>query len=271
MVKYKISQDVTSNGIPCGTFGSGSRKLLLFIGGPGGFVPQGFTFKFMMNQRFSLCKEYTITVLTRKKGMNQGYTTEDMARDYAEAIRQDFGGHVDAVIGSSFGGMIALHFGADYPELYDKIVFAAATNELTPAGKELDLEYARLLAAGKKGKATATIMAAMREPGIKLRFLKFFARIMVPFFKFPDYPEFKQDVLIEANAEVSHDASEKLDKIINPSLILIGDRDFYFTVSSAEKLHEAMPNSVLKVYKNVRHDIEQDTGASQDLDEFLIQ
>lgn len=59
--------------------------------------------------------------------MTGGYTTRDMAGDYAQMISIDLGGYVEAAIGMSFGGMIAQHFAADYPELYGRLVIGSIT------------------------------------------------------------------------------------------------------------------------------------------------
>jgi hypothetical protein len=53
--------------------------------------------------------EYSIYLVSRKKGQPKGYSTRDMSNDYAEIIRHDFGGHVDVIIGISSGGLIAQH------------------------------------------------------------------------------------------------------------------------------------------------------------------
>ena len=61
-----------------------------------------------------------------------------MSNDYAEIIRHNFGGHVGIIIGTSFGGMIAQHFAADHPELFDHIVIAIAAHWMSDIGQQFD-------------------------------------------------------------------------------------------------------------------------------------
>mgnify|MGYP001278489597 CR=1 FL=1 len=104
MKKYPPIYGESSNRIPYVKFGEGPKTLLLFYGGPGNILPRGFTYATQVKDFFPFCEAFTIYLLMRRIGLAPGDTTESMARDYAEMIQADFSGHVDAIIGYSYGG-----------------------------------------------------------------------------------------------------------------------------------------------------------------------
>ena len=124
IAKITPTYGITSNNIPYARFGHGEKTLLLWSGGPGNNIPRGIAFDRLSHGLTSLLDEYTITLLTRKSGLRKGYTTRDMSDDYAELIRTEFDGHVDLIIGISYGGIIVGHFAADHPEMFDHIVMS---------------------------------------------------------------------------------------------------------------------------------------------------
>ena len=62
-----------------------------------------------------------------------------MSDDYAELIRNEFGGHVDMVMGVSYGGLIAQHFAADH------LVIVMSAHKISDAAKQIDMRYAELI------------------------------------------------------------------------------------------------------------------------------
>lgn len=98
--------------------------MLFFAGGPGNTVPTGLGASGFVRGMRAFTDEYTIILVTRKSALPEGYTTKDMADDYAELVRRDFDGHVDLVMGTSYGGLIAQYFAANHPEFLDPRVKA---------------------------------------------------------------------------------------------------------------------------------------------------
>jgi pimeloyl-ACP methyl ester carboxylesterase len=192
-----------------------------------------------------------------------------MSDDYAELIREEFGGHVAVVIGVSYGGMISQHFAADHADLCDHLVIAMSTHKLTEAGARLDTRFAELLSQGKYRQA-GTAMAEVLAPAGIGRWLASAAMWLVGGALFGSRSDtFKQDVLIEAEAEVTHDSIESLKCITTPVLILLGGNDFYFTADSAQEMAAMIPTSTLKIYPGKGHEIMTDKRFAQDVAEFI--
>ena len=69
--------------------------MMVFAGGPGNSLPTGTGFRIMTKSFDPFTDEYTIYFVTRKMGQPGGYTTRDMAGDYAQMISIDLGGYVE--------------------------------------------------------------------------------------------------------------------------------------------------------------------------------
>lgn len=271
MKKLNLVFDKSSNNIPYIRFGNGLRTLLLFHGGPGNILPEksGFGLKMLIKDFIPLSDDYRITLLVRKIGLKEGDNTETMAADYAEMIKQDYNGHADAILGCSYGGLIAQHFAADYPDLWEKLIIVGATNKVTAQGIEIDEKFTKFLIEGNTSKAFSTIYVVIQKNKIIRFFMKVFLRIFGFFMKAPTYPEFSKDILIELEAEKNHDASKKFPKISKPVLIIIGDEDFYFTKESAIDMNKQIPNSLLKIYEKTGHNITSHPNFLKDIKQYL--
>ena len=269
MAKSKPEYGIFKNSIPYARFGQGDRILFLLFGGPGNEVPKGFIFNTMAKGLNPFVEEYTIYVVTRKSGLHEGYTTKNMSDDYAELIKDEFGGKVDLIIGMSYGGMIAQHFAADHFDLFNHIVIAMAAHKVSKEGIEVDIKFAELLSKGNIKSAYVTIADAIYPPGFKRKLIKGLLWLVGTFAHKPEGKTFSQDVLIEAKAEVEHDAIDSLKKISVPVLLLCGEKDFYFPSEYIKEMDSLIKNSTLKFYENKGHEIIGEPRFAEDILEFI--
>ncbi len=241
--------------------GKGIKSSYFFLGGPGNDLPKGFGLDFYLKPFTPITNHYKLYLLTRKSGLPQNYTTVQMAEDYAEVIRADFDGKVHGVIGLSYGGIVMQHFCALYPTLAEKYIILSATHKVSEAGRRLDLKFAELQSKGKNGAAMALIAEAIFPKGIKRFFFRPILRLMGMFGGKHDSPTFAQDVLIEVQAEMTHDAQENLGKIQVPVIIVCGDQDYYFPIEFFEEMADLIPKATLKVFQGKGHDVYGDPRA----------
>lgn len=210
-------------------WGTGYKKMIIFPGGPGNTVPSSFMLKNLYSEFEPFTKEYSICIVSRKQGQPRGYSTRDMSNDYAEIIWHDFGGHVDLIIGTSFGGMIAQHFAADHPELFDHIVVAIAAHRMSDIGRQIDYKFAELLSQGKTRNATALLAEALAPTG-STSLIRCFNKIM--FWLMGGallgqmHGAYKNDVMVEAQAQLDHEAKDSLARIHVPVLVVCSTADF---------------------------------------------
>jgi pimeloyl-ACP methyl ester carboxylesterase len=251
-------------------WGTGNKKMIVFPGGPGNTVPSSFMIQNFYREFDPFMKEYSIYFVSRKKGQPKGYSTRDMSNDYAEIISHDFGGHVNLIIGTSMGGMIAQHFAADYPKLSDHIVIAIAAHKMSDIGKKIDYKFAQLLSQGKTRNAAATIVNALYPPGITAYLYKAMFWLMGGALLGQMHETFKNDIMVEAQAELDHEAKDSLTRIQVPILIIGGTADVYFPREYTEEMASLVNGSSLKLYEGKGHMSTLENEAfAKDIFEFI--
>jgi pimeloyl-ACP methyl ester carboxylesterase len=221
--------------------------MLFLAGGPGNTVPSGFGASGFVRGMRAFTDEYTIILVTRKSHLSEGYTTEAMADDYAELVRGELGGHVDLVMGTSYGGMIAQYFAANHPELFDRLVIVMSGPVVSDEAKRIDLRYAELINQHKDREAMVVRAEAAFSGVARLAMsaiLWLFGKSLLG--KVDE--TFRNDVVIEARAEADHDSRDILDRITTPTLVVGSTEDFAFPVSTVEDMARRIPGAQLKLY-----------------------
>lgn len=266
MAKLTYTYGTTGNNIPFARFGDGERTLLLWSGGPGNLIPTGLGMNRYSQGLIPLLDEYTITLLTRKFGLSPGYTTRDMSEDYAELIETEFGGHVDLIIGASYGGIILQHFAADHPEMCDHFIMLMASHKIEPQGAQLDYRFAELLSQNKPRQAYALISQVIAPNWLLGVLYKGLMYLIAPTMMGDGNTEtFRRDVMIEAQAELEHDALEAIQGIKAPVLVLGGEQDKYFPIEYFRETAALIPKATLITYPDRGHDLLGDTQVARDI------
>ncbi|MBU7033197.1 MAG: alpha/beta hydrolase [Theionarchaea archaeon] len=270
MVGKNIEYGSFYNRIPYARWGTGEKSMVIFTGGPGNTIPRGMGFQIMMKPLDSFIDTHTIYFLGRKQRQVKGYTTRQMADDYARLIEKEFNGSVDVIIGMSYGGLIAGHFAAEYPDHFRHIIFLVSAHKVSDTGKEIDYAFAQYLSQGKKRKAAVTILDALYSKGMTHALLKAIMWVIAPLVFKEEYASYKTDILIEAEAECMHDATESLRKITKPVLIIGGTEDVYFPRTLLEEAAGLINNAVLKLYEGRGHaDAMRDERFVHDMLDFI--
>lgn len=236
------------NCVPYNRSGHGSKPLLIFQGLMFENKPQsGMNFGYVF-----LEKDYTLYSVLRKPGLPQGYTLKDMAGDYAEMIRQEFGGPVD-VIGVSTGGSIVQHFAADHPDLVRRLVIHSSAHTLGERGKQVQLEVARLAQQGQYAQASAAILAFMfPQSGIGKTLSRpliwLLSRLMVSG-KTKDL----SDLVATIEAEDQHNFKSRLAEIQMPTLVIAGAEDPFYSQALFRETAQGIPNAKFILYEKMGH------------------
>lgn len=247
MAAAAISNGVSCNGIPFVRFGAGPKTMLFMAGGPGNTVPKGLGAAGFVRGMKAMTDEYTIVLVTRKSGLPSGYTTRDMSDDCAEMVREELGGHVDLVMGVSFGGMIALHFAADHADLFDRMVIAMSGHVVSDEAIGIDTRYADLISRGRDRDAMS-LRADAAFTGAARVLMKVVLWLFGKTLLGPVDDTFRRDVVVEARAEAQPIGADVLRRIHVPVLIVGSDADFAFPLQSTTELAAAIEGAELTVY-----------------------
>jgi pimeloyl-ACP methyl ester carboxylesterase len=255
----------TRNGLPYNRFGSGPRTAVVF---------QGLLFenkpltrldaRFVQRMYRWLEPEYTVYIVTRKKGLPEGCTLADMSDDYAEMIAAEFDGPVD-VIGTSTGGSIALQFGADHGELARRLVIHSGAYRLGPAGKDVQLRLRDLVQEGEWRRANATLMEFALKPAWYRSALAAAMSVLMTM-RAPDDPS---DLITTIEAEDAFDLRNRLGEIAVPTLVLAGAADPFYTEELFRQTAQGIPGAQLVLYPGMGHPA-RGTQSERDLRAFLL-
>ena len=243
----ELTSGVFANGIPFVKFGDGDKVMLFLAGGPGNTVPSGFGASGFVRGMRAFTDEYTIVLVTRKSGLPVGYSTSDMAEDYAQLVRSQFAGHVDLVMGTSYGGLIAQYFAARHPDLFDRLVIVMSGPVVSDEAKRIDLRYAELIGARRDRDAMA-LRAEAVFTGLARSAMAAVLWLLGPPLLGTIDDTFRSDVVIEAKAEAAHDSRGVLADIVVPTLVVGSSDDFAFPADTVEAMARSIPGAELMVY-----------------------
>ncbi|MFW9784448.1 MAG: alpha/beta fold hydrolase [Candidatus Heimdallarchaeota archaeon] len=186
------------------------------------------------------------------------------------------------IAGFSLGGMVVQHFVLNYPEIVNKIILIN-----TNPGFH-NKEALNLFVKGKIERYNIRIKDPVKafQHGARYYFSRKFWRMMEEDPKRKFYGIFSaedlikdsaedistpQDIINGAHAIAEHYTHDLLYKITHKTLILCAEKDRLSPILVNKKLHELLPNSILKVIKEAGHSsiFEKAPEVNQIILEFL--
>ena len=187
--------------------------------------------------------EFTVYVISRKRGLPQGYTTRDMAADYAKAF-EEIGPAV--IMGISLGGCIAQHFAVDFPQYVRRLVIAFAAGRVSEPGRQIPEHWLELARQQRWTEFYLGIAkVTMRE------YSHAFYHILLPLVR--RRPTDPSDFLVSLEASIAHDGSVALDRIQAPTLVIGGTDDIFFPQAMLRKTAQRIPHARLRLLDGGRH------------------
>lgn len=263
MAKQEVTKGYFKNGLPYFRIGSGPRNLVVFEGLNFVHKPLSGLGLRMMSSRFKrFAEDFTVYYVSRKPGLPAGYSMRDMSEDYATMIRNELGGPVD-VMGLSTGGPIAQHFAVDHPDLVRSLVLGMTGYRLTEQAAELQKRLGVMAQQGKWRSAAATLAAGMTSGAARPLLKAWFWLLGRAVLGSPSNPS---DGLVEIEAEDKHNFKERLVEIKVPTLVIGGDKDFFYPIRETA---DGIPNAKLILYKGAGHGAFMKRQFSEDVLAFL--
>lgn len=228
-------------------FGSGSKPLIMLPGlGDGLTTVKGTALPMALMYR-AYAGEYTVYMFSRRNRLPEGYGTQEMARDLKEAM-DALRIKKAALIGISMGGMIAQHFAADYPDRVEKLVLVVTSAEPNPILTESVSEWMDF---AKSGDHAALMDSNVRRMYSAAYYRK--NRWLIPVMGRLTKPESYDRFFIQANACLTHCASDRLAAITAPALVIGGAKDHTLGGEASRAIAAAIPHAALKIYAEWGH------------------
>lgn len=174
------------------------------------------------------------------------------------------------VVGTSFGGMVALNMALHEPERIDKMVL----NCTSPGGplpsfpieelERLDTEAAIEMKLG--------LLDSRWDPGADdpIPGLGAFYDTMIERMRLEPEPETKRGFLLQLEARAGHDVSNDLHRIGTTTLVCAGEYDDQAPLANSVNLVEEMPNASMKVFQGGHLFLIQDRSAFGYIVDFLV-
>ena len=266
------------------TQGSGPPVIMLH-GGPG--VGQLYLVVALGSESFPPQDFRWVAYDQRGSGRSTGgedpsrLTIEQFVEDL-DAVRAATGERRVALLGHSFGGLLALHYAVRYPDRVTGMILL----DPDPASRELWARHEEIVESRRTAAERAELDSISSVEGWELDPLEIEAYHLVrlrPYFgrqeawprlmlglRFGVYGNFPNTALAVRESLGDWDIFEALTAVEAPTLIITGDRS-PFPLSAHEMLREALPNGELVVLPGVGHfpHMEDPDGFSRAANAFL--
>ena len=229
------------------SFGKGNKNLIIIPGlGDGLRTVKGMAIPLaLMYKKFA--KEYTVYIFSRRNNLTNGFTTQDMAQDIAQAMNLLNISNAD-ILGVSQGGMIAQCMAINNPEKVNKLVLAVTSSKSNEIINNVVGNWIQLA----KKEDFKNIFIDTAEKSYSEKYLKKYRKyynILWRVSKPKDYKRF----IIQANSCLTHNVYDDLDKIKCHTLIIGGKQDSIVGVNSSKEIADRISNSELYLYEDYGH------------------
>jgi pimeloyl-ACP methyl ester carboxylesterase len=232
--------------------GSGPEKLVILPGTtlenepPSRFAAWTYRLGF---GRFA--KDYTVYVINRRRGMPPGYTTRDMAADYAAVLQRELG--PSHLMGFSTGGEIAQYVAIDHPEALQSLILVVSACRLSEEGRETCERWLALARGGMwqelRAEMASVNVTSEANKRLARAFMKIFGGLVIGIASDPS------DFLTTLEADLAHDSAGRLGEVCAPSLVIGGTEDPFYSEELLRETAEKIPEATLRLYDGVGHGV----------------
>ena len=198
------------------------------------------------------------------------YTMQQYAHDGA-ALLDHVGWDTCAVVGISFGGMVAQEFAVTFPQRVERLVLMC-TSAGGDAGSSYPLHELASLDAGARdtriteltdSRWTADWLAAHPLDAAIVAMRRNQAGVAKS-------PEALRGERLQLQARIGHDVADRLGNVTAPTFVTAGRYDGIAPPANSEEIARRIPDATLKLYEGGHLFSAQDKNAMRDICEFLV-
>ena len=198
------------------------------------------------------------------RGPKQTYTLENNVEDM-EALRQYLGLDKIVVIGTSYGGMVALSYAIRYPQKVSHLIAIATVADY----RFIERAKATLAERGTEAQQACAARLWAGNFENEAQIIEYF-QVMGPMYSLTYDPElsakswkrtiYSIDAINVAFAGFlrEYNILEQLPKITAPTLVIAGRHDWICPPEFSEEIAAAIPNADLRIFENSGHLIRAD-------------
>lgn len=248
---------------------TGSGKRLLYIGGTGGDLRVHPTiFDTPLARKFEL-------LAFDQRGLGQSgkpdlpYRMADYAAD-AAALMDHLGWQSCAVLGESFGGMVAQHLALDFPGRVEKLVIVASSSG-GAGGDSYPIHEIGKLPAGQLASTMVSLMDSRCDEEWRSRHPDEFRALaeLLQRSLAPGTPEQQIGSRRQLEARMGHDTYDRLPRITCPTLACAGRYDQIAPTKNLQAISDQIPDAELAVFDGGHRFLQQDQRACEVISRFL--
>ena len=195
----------------------------------------------------------------------QSYAMHDVARDASDVI-SSVGWSSCAVVGISFGGMVAQHLAIEFPRLVSRLVLAC-----TSSGGEGGSSYPLHELAGLDLAERTALSARLMDTRFTPEWLEANPgdRLLVRPRAVDDSPSHLRAASLQMSARMHHDAWTRLSEITCPTLVASGVFDGIAPPENGRRMADRIPNATFREYQGGHAFFIQDPRALPDILDFV--
>lgn len=246
-------------------FGRGQKPFVIIPGLGDGLKTVKSTAIILARMYKVFAKDYRVYVFSRKNHIEEGYSTRDMARDQKIAMDK-LGIEKPHIMGISQGGMISQYLAIDYPEVVDKLVIGVSISKQNDTIQQVVKGWITM---AKADDYKSLFIDTMEKTFTEEKLKKY--RPLYPIISKIGKPKSFKRLLVQADACLSHNAYDELDKIKSPTLVIGGDSDKVVGENTSEEIAERISQSKLIIYKGLGHGaFEEAKDFNQQVLDFLL-
>lgn len=250
-LNFKVEKGEFAGGHPFVRFGRGPDPLVILPPMHDALFPvTEFPWFFeLLFREFS--KKFTVMLVSRKRKLPVGLTTQDMADEYVRVLQKETGPAY--ILGVSLGGLIGQYLAAEHPAYVRKLAVVAAAYKMGPLGLQIARRWIPWARAGRWNEIYEETMAltyTRGHKGIRYRILKaFLKKVLMPLIHDPS------DFIIAGQAGMLHDSWEILPRIPVPVLMVGGTADKFFPEPLFHEMAARIPRSSLLIVPGAAHGV----------------
>lgn len=227
-------------------FGNGTEHLVMIPGlGDGLTSIKGLALPFSLMYR-QYAKAFRVTVVSGRHEMKKPWTTQDMAKDVAQAMTM-LGIEQADVLGISQGGMIGQYLALDFPDKVRNLVLTVTSARCNALIASCIDRWSDMIVNDQYIDFMKDNLRSMYTPAYCRRNL--WATEITGRMKPKSFDRF----LAMADACKRHDAEERLHEISCPVLIVAGAKDQVVGVQASIEMADAIPQAQLIIYPDYGH------------------